>query len=184
MKTRPTLQTARLTLRPFDLSDGPRVKELAGDHAIADTTGSIAHPYEDGMAERWIATHQPEFEAGALTNFAATLRESGELIGAIGLVIQEKHRRAELGYWFGKPYWGQGYATEAGQAVVRYGFADLGLARIVAQHFQRNPASGRILQKLGMKQEGFLRQHFMKWETLENVVCYGILRNDWESSLP
>ncbi len=180
MNTRPTLHTARLTLRPFEPADAPRVKELAGDRAIADTTGRIAHPYEDGMAERWIATQQPEFEAGTSTNFAATLRESGELIGSIGLVLHSAHRRAELGYWFGKPYWGRGYATEAGQAVVRHGFADLGLARIVAHHFQRNPASGRILQKLGMKTEGVFRRHFLKWDTLEDVVCHGILREEWE----
>ena len=139
MNPRPTLQTARLTLRPFELTDGPRIKELAGDRAIADTTGSIAHPYEDGMAERWIAAHQAEFEADASTNFAAILRENGELIGSIGLVINAAHRRAELGYWFGKPYWGCGYATESGQAVVRHGFEDLGLARIVAHHFSAIP---------------------------------------------
>lgn len=179
MNGRPTLHTTRLTLRPFEPSDGPRVKELAGDRAIADTTGRIAHPYEDGMAERWIARQQTEFEAGTSTDFAVTLRESGELLGAIGLVINAAHRRAELGYWIGKPHWGRGYATEAGRAVIRHGFEDLGLARIAAHHFQRNPASGRILQKLGMKPEGLLRRHFLKWDTLEDVVLHGILREEW-----
>lgn len=180
MRTRPTLQTARLTLRPFEPSDAPRVKELAGDRAIADTTGSILHPYEDGMAESWIVKQGEEFEAGTATNFAATLRESGELLGSIGLVINAAHRRAELGYWIGKPYWGRGYATEAGRELIRHGFGDLGLARIVAHHFQRNPASGRVLQKLGLKPEGFLRRHFLKWDTLEDVACHGLLREEWE----
>ena len=181
MNAQPTLHTARLTLRPFAPSDGPRVKLLAGDRAIADTTGSIAHPYEDGMAECWIAGHRPEFEAGASSHLAVTLRTSGELVGAIGLTIHAAHRRAELGYWFGQPYWGCGYATEAGRAMVRHGFVDLGLSRLVAHHLKRNPASGSVLRKLGMRQEGVLRKHFLKWDKPEDAVCYGILREEWEA---
>ena len=176
----PTLHTARLTLRPFTATDGPRVKGLAGERAIADTTGSIAHPYEDGMAERWIAKHAPEFEAGKSLHLAVTLRDPGELLGAIGLTLSPPHRRAELGYWLGTPYWGYGYATEAGEAMVRYGFTELGLEKIAAQFFSRNPASGRILQKLGLRPEGVLRQHYLKWDTLEDIVFYGLLREEWK----
>ena len=177
----PTLRTARLTLRPFAAADGPRVKLLAGERAIADTTGSIAHPYEDGMAERWIARHAADCEAGKTVHLAVTLSATGELLGAIGLILSPPHRRAELGYWLGTPYWGQGYMTEASGAVVRYGFAELGLARIVAQYFQRNAASGRVLQKLGMQPEGILRRHSLKWDVLEDVVLYGLLREEWEA---
>ncbi len=180
MNMQPTFHTVRLTIRPFALADGPRVKELAGDRAIADTTGSIAHPYEDGMAERWIAGHGPAFEAGESSHLALTLRENGELLGAVGLTVSVAHHRAELGYWIGKPYWGRGYATEAGRAMLRHGFADLGLARVVAHHISRNPASGGVLRKLGMRQEGVLRQHFYKWDKPEDAVCYGMLREEWE----
>ena len=114
----PILQTHRLVLRPFEQSDAQDVQRLAGDRAIADTTLNIPHPYEEGMAEQWISTHQVAFEAGESVHFAIVLRLSGELIGAMGLAIVSRFERAELGYWIGKPYWGCGYCTEAGQAWV------------------------------------------------------------------
>ncbi len=154
MKQLPTLKTERLILRPFEMSDVTDVRLLAGDRAIADTTLNIPHPYEEGMAEQWIRTHQPRFEAGELVNFAITMRADGELVGAIGLVIERRFDRAELGYWVGRPYWRQGYCTEAGRSVLKFGFMELNLNRIHASHLCRNPASGRVMQKLGMTREG------------------------------
>jgi len=69
---------------------------------------SFFAPYEKGMAEEWISTHLPKFEAGELANFAIVLKETQELIGAIGLTINKRFKRAELGYWIGKPYWNKG----------------------------------------------------------------------------
>ena len=178
MKERPSLETARLLLRPFALTDAAAVRHLAGDPEIAATTLNVPHPYEDGMAEKWIATHQERFEKGELVNFAITLRADEILVGAIGLHLTPPHGRAELGYWIGKPFWGQGYCTEAAEAVVRYGFEVTGLNRIEAHHFTRNPASGRVLQKLGMRHEGRLRQHVKKWDAFEDVELYAILEND------
>jgi RimJ/RimL family protein N-acetyltransferase len=174
------LQTKRLILRPFVLDDAISVKRLAGDHAIADKTLNIPHPYEDGMAEQWISTHQSKFEAGENINYAITLQSNEELIGAIGFVIiNRKFDQAELGYWIGRPYWNNGYCTEAGQGILEYGFEDLNLNRIHAFHFKRNPASGKVMQKLGMIQEGLLRQHVKKWDIYEDIVIYGILKNEW-----
>lgn len=176
----PTLSTKRLILRPFELTDGEDVRRLAGDRAIADTTLQIPHPYEAGMAEEWILTREPRFEAGEEVVFAVVLRESGELIGAMGLVIEGKFQKAELGYWIGRPYWGNGYCTEAGQAILHYGFQALNLNRIHAYHFKRNPASGRVMQKLGLKHEGSAPEHVMKWGVFEDVEIYGILRSEWQ----
>lgn len=177
----PTLQTKRLILRPFELFDGEDLRRLAGDRAIADTTLQIPHPYEVGMAEEWILAQRPRFEAGEQVVFAAVLRGSDQLIGAMGLVMEGKFRRAELGYWIGRPYWRNGYCTEAAQAVLEYGFQFLNLNRIHAYHFKRNPASGRVLQKLGMRHEGSSPQHVMKWGIFEDVELYGILRSGWRS---
>ncbi len=181
MHEQPTLQTERLILRPFTLADAPDVQCLAGDRAIASTTGNIAHPYEDGMAEQWISGQAERFRNGEAVELAVTMRAEGCLIGAIGLHIHAEASRAELGYWIGKPYWGQGYATEAAQAVVQYGFEELGLNRICACHFGSNPASGRVMQKIGMAYEGCRRQHFCKWEVFEDCVDYAILRSEYES---
>jgi ribosomal-protein-alanine N-acetyltransferase len=180
MDHRPSLQTERLVLRPFQLADAADVQRLAGNRAIADTTLNIPHPYEDGLAEAWISTHLPRFEAGELVSFAIASRETGELIGAIGLVIHQRFQRAELGYWVGMPYWNQGYCTEAGRAVVDYAFATLHLNRVHACHLARNPASGRVMQKLGMTHEGLARQHVKRWETYEDLELYGILKSEWE----
>ncbi len=109
----PSLQTDRLILRPFSPKDAPVVQRLAGDSAVADTTLNIPHPYEDGMAEGWIGTHQAVFEASDGVTFAITEGVSGELVGAISLRTTNHFNRAEMGYWIGKPYWGNGYCTEA-----------------------------------------------------------------------
>ena len=178
--TFPTLETPRLILRPFTLSDAPAVQCLAGERAIAATTLLIPHPYEEGMAEEWIATHSVNFETGKGLTFAITGKEDGTLIGAISLMDISAGHQAEIGYWIGVPYWGQGYATEAARVVVEYAFSTLNLARVHAHHFTRNPASGKVLRKLGLKYEGCRRQHVLKWGQLEDIEMYGILREEWE----
>ena len=181
MKERPTLETTRLTLRPFTVADASDVQRLAGERDIASTTLNIPHPYEEGMAEQWIATHQERYEKGELVNFAIILRVDQALIGAIELQLTQQHASAELAYWIGKPFWNRGYCTEAAQAVVRYGFDVLGLNRLHATYLKRNPASGRVMQKLGMSYEGCLREHRKKWGVFEDVGLYGLLSRDYLS---
>jgi [ribosomal protein S5]-alanine N-acetyltransferase len=120
MPDQPTLDTSRLRLRPFALTDTPAVQTLAGEYDIAATTLLIPHPYPDGAAEAWIAAHAEKFLRGEEVNFAITDRESGQLMGAIGLRLTLAHRRGELGYWIGKPFWNRGYCTEGGQAMLDY----------------------------------------------------------------
>jgi RimJ/RimL family protein N-acetyltransferase len=179
MRKQPTLITQRLILRPFSLEDAAAVQQLAGAREIAATTLHIPHPYEDGMAETWIQAHSPSFENGTGATFAVVLRVNRALCGAIGLAIERRHSRAELGYWIGVPYWDQGYATEAARAVVRYAFASLALHRVHAMHMRHNPASGRVLQKIGMTWEGRLRQHVLKWGQFQDLEIYGLLRSEW-----
>jgi RimJ/RimL family protein N-acetyltransferase len=181
-KSRPTLETERLVLRPFDPGDASRVQLLAGDRAVAATTKNIPHPYEDGMAEQWIGTHQDRFEKGQEIVFAITRKGGGELIGAIGLVLNLAQQNAEMGYWIGRPYWGCGYCTEAGRAVLRYAFAELHLHRVHAHHMSHNPASGRVMQKLGMRHEGRLREHVKKWDKFYDVDAYGALGSEIAAS--
>jgi RimJ/RimL family protein N-acetyltransferase len=168
------LTTKRLTLRAFTLEDAPAVQSLAGNPAVAATTLNIPHPYADGMAEEWIASHVPNWETKQCLTLAITSKAHG-LVGAISLKLDMTHRRADMGYWIGVPFWNQGFATEAAAAVLEYGFTELGLHRIYAHHFASNPASGRVMQKLGMKKEGVLRQHIIKGISLEDVVVYAVL---------
>jgi [ribosomal protein S5]-alanine N-acetyltransferase len=181
MATIPVLETPRLRLRPFTSADAPTVEQLAGAFAIADTTLNIPHPYPAGAAAQWIATHSDSATRGVAFTWAITDRLSADLCGAIGLHVNLHHQHAEIGYWLGVPFWGRGYTTEAAQAVLAYGFTTLGLERIVAHHFTRNPASGRVMQKIGMASEGLLRRHYRKGDRYEDIICYGILREEWEA---
>jgi [ribosomal protein S5]-alanine N-acetyltransferase len=179
MKQQPTLRTERLILRPFQSSDASAVQQLAGAYEVALNTATVPHPYPDGAAEEWIASQPELFEKDELHNFAMVYGE--HLIGSIGL-IPKGNGIVEIGYWAGVPFWGRGYASEAGRELVRYGFEECGARRIFAGHFGRNPASGRVLQKLGMQYEGTLRQHMYKWGEYLDVVFYGLLRDEWLSS--
>lgn len=181
MKKQPTLKTARLLLRPFILDDAPEVQRLAGDREIASTTLNIPHPYEDGLAEKWISSHKKAFEEAKLANFAIVHQLEKYLIGAISLNINSQHESAEMGYWIGRPYWGNDYGTEAARAMLRYGFKDLKLNRIYARYMTRNPASGRVMEKIGMEYEGCLRKHVKKWGIFEDLNVYGILRSQYQS---
>ena len=169
----------RLVLRPFVPGDAPDVRRLAGDPDVASTTATIPHPYPNGMAEAWIASHRARLVAGTDVVYAVTRprEDAGPiLIGAIGLILDPPDRGAEMGYWIGKPFWGRGYATEAARGIIDYGFGMLGLTRIHAHHMVRNPASGRVLEKAGMTFEREVPEGIIRWGKPEDVRMYAITR--------
>ena len=175
------IRTKHLLLRPLKLSDAPDIQRLAGDRDVASTTRNIEHPYEDGMAENWIKSCQENVDAGDLVNFAITHQTDGSFLGVIGLHLDEYKRSGELGYWIGKPFWNQGYATEAVEAVIKHSFNKLELDRVYAAHFTRNPSSGRVMQKAGMLHEGFLKGHTEKCGQREDLELYGVTPEQFES---
>jgi RimJ/RimL family protein N-acetyltransferase len=177
----PTLETSRLTLRPFRSSDASDVQRLAGAREVADTTLHIPHPYPDGAANAWIETHAEQWSAQRGVVFAITSRTTGELIGAIALILEMAVTQAEIGYWIGVDHWRRGYCTEAATAVAQFGFDSLALHRLHSRHFLRNPASGRVMQKLGMRQEGLQRAAMRRWDAFEDVVLYAILADEWSA---
>jgi RimJ/RimL family protein N-acetyltransferase len=126
------------------------------------------------MAEAWIATHISDFLAGRALHYAITRREIG-VIGAIRLGVQARHRKGDLGYWVAVDYWGQGYATEAARAVIEFGAKHFELEKITAHHLIENPASGRVMQKLGMVEEGVLHGEIVKDDRRHDIVVYGLL---------
>jgi RimJ/RimL family protein N-acetyltransferase len=180
MSRQPIIKTERLIMRPFELADAPVVRKLAGVKRVASTTLRVPHPYEKGMAEDWIRTHKRLFGQGKAVVCAIVRRKTGKIIGAISLQLSKLNESAELGYWIGSRHWNRGYATEAAEVMLMYGFTELGLNRIHAHHMTRNPASGRVLEKIGMKREGVMRQHIKKWGRFEDIVAYAILREDYQ----
>jgi [ribosomal protein S5]-alanine N-acetyltransferase len=179
--TQPRLETERLFLRAFNSNDAPAVQQLAGRREIADTTISIPHPYSEAQAREWIMGAAKARADGRGAVFALELKSDRTLIGAVGLRdMSPEHLHAELGFWIGINWWGHGYATEATRRVLAYGFEELKLNRIYAFHMTRNPASGRVMQKIGMKQEGLLRQAVRKWGLYEDVALCAIIWEDWK----
>lgn len=178
----PVLLTRRLRLRPFELADAPEVRRLAGAREIAATTQNIPHPYPEGAAEAWILTHPGAWERREALSLAVVLHADDTLVGSIGLELALPDERAEIGYWVGVPYWGHGYATEASQALVAWAFEMLPIQRIHARHVASNPASGAVMRKLGMSPEGRQRRQVVKWGVADDLMLYGILREEFEAS--
>lgn len=174
----PQLQTERLTLRAYSAMDVPALIALAGAREVAATTLRIPHPYTEADARDFVASTEEGWLSGRELRLGITVRETGALCGGVGLRIEPEHRRAELGYWIGVPYWGNGYAMEAARATVKYGFETLGLHRIFASHVTHNPASGKILRKIGMRHEGCHRAHVLKWGEFLDLEMYGMLAAD------
>jgi len=150
-----TIQTPRLTLRPFTEADAARLAYLAGDYDVAKMCGRVPHPYSLAAAHEWIARQGADRARGGDFPFAVTAPIDG-LVGCVGV-----HRAGdtpdgayEIGYWFGLPYWGLGYASEAARSVMDWARDQLGAKVFLAGHFADNPASGRVLSKLGFKRTG------------------------------
>lgn len=175
---RPQLRTDRLLLRPFQLDDAVQLERLINDRLIAFNTCSIDYPYLPGQGTEWIGPQADLWRQGKSAVFAICTLDANELMGAIGLEINEIDQRAELGFWLGQGYRQQGYCREAARAVVEYGLTTLALNKIQAQYFRRNPASGKVLQKIGMQREGLLRRHRRKWGVFEDVIVCGMLAGD------
>jgi len=144
-------RTERLMLRPGWTEDAPALARAIGERAIVRNLAMAPWPYELADAERFLA-REPDPLLPDLLMFVRT-RGAPRLIGGMGL-HRDAAGEAELGYWIARPYWGLGFATEAGRAVVALAHRSLKLPRIVAGHYLDNPASGRVLRKLGFRPTG------------------------------
>jgi RimJ/RimL family protein N-acetyltransferase len=143
--------TERLLLRPGWREDAPALTAAIGDEAILTKLARAPSPYRLVDAEGWLGRDRAEDEA----DFLIFTRDDGQrLIGGVGLSPDAERGAIELGYWIARPYWGQGFATEAARAVVDTARETLRLKRLVSGHFVDNPASGRVLAKLGFKPTG------------------------------
>jgi RimJ/RimL family protein N-acetyltransferase len=146
------LATARLILRAPDMADAPAIVPLADNMRIAQQTRRMPHPYAQRDAEAWIAmvrTADPARESG----FLITRKEDGAILGAAGYVAMDD-TDIEVGYWVGEPFWGNGYATEAAEAVIDHAFRTGTFSRIFGRIRVANAASRRVLEKCGFQYAG------------------------------
>lgn len=174
----PTLHATRITLSPFTLADAPLVQLYAGDARIAAATAFVPHPYPDGAAEKWIAAHHAQFLEK--TNVTLAIRSpGGNLLGAINLKLTLCEKLGEISYWIAVPFWNKGVCTEAARLVIRHGFEAWDLEKMRAHHFAKNRASGRVLEKAGMKRAGIIPRSLMKNGELIDTVQYCVARQDF-----
>jgi RimJ/RimL family protein N-acetyltransferase len=137
------MRTERLRLRTLAPRDTARIAALAGDWDVARMTARIPYPYSVELADEWIGgLAEGEFVRG--------IERGGALIGVCGYMPDDSGS-AEIGYWIGKPWWGQGFATEAARALIAHCFAVAGFERVTCGHFVDNPASGKVIAKLGFR---------------------------------
>jgi RimJ/RimL family protein N-acetyltransferase len=176
----PPLVTDRLVLRDLRLDDAHAVAGRAGDRRVARFLIAVPTPYPVSLAARWIDGRLSWWPARGVTMAIARRDDPDELLGTASLRRFSRDRRAELGYWLGADAWGHGFATEAAGALIDFGFRDLGLERIYAQVLEGNAASCRVLEKLGMINEGTRRRHVRKGRRLHDVEMFGLLRDEWE----
>ena len=180
MKIHPRLLTERLRLRPFVAEDAAALAKHGGAPEIADTMLDWPHPFSPANARSTIAAQAASYQAGRAIHFAIERRDRGGLVGGAELgALDNSHRTAELRFWIAKDEWGQGFATEAARAVLRFGFAELGLHRIDAMHLVRCKASGAVLRKIGMQQEGLLRDRVRKAGRFEDVSICAAIAGEW-----
>lgn len=174
------LETNRLILRKFVIEDSAAMYHnwASEDQVTKFLTWPTHSDIEVTRAvlTSWIA----EYNKADFYNWAIELKEIGEVIGNIAVVrIKENTECAELGYCMGTNWWGSGIMPEAGKAVIRYLFEEVGFNRIAAAHDKNNPKSGRVMQKIGMTYEGILRKAGFCNQGVVDVVWYSILRDEY-----
>lgn len=180
MSEPPTLVTERLALRALRLDDAAAVAAGAGDPRVARWLIQVPSPFPIALARRWVINRIEWWALGRGVTLAVTRPAAPErLLGTVSLRRYARDRRAELGYWLATTAWGEGFATEATRALVDFGFRELQLARIYAQVIAGNQASMRVLEKLGMVREGVKRKHIRQERRLQDLVLYGLLREEW-----
>ncbi len=176
------IETERLVLRPFRSEDAPVMfRNWAGDREVPRyLTWNVHRNVSDteNVVNMWVA----EYNDIKTYRWAIVLKEAEEPIGSIDIVrIYENIDSAEIGYCIGKPWWGKGIMTEAFSAIIPYLF-EVGFNRIDAAHAVKNPASGRVMQKCGLKYEGTFRQFFRSTAgELLDISFYSILREEFNS---
>ncbi len=152
------LRTRRLKLRAVCADDIPAFVPLLNDFDVVKNLAPVPYPYSEADGRAFI-THTEQRRAARLVVNYAVLLADGTFIGFCTANIEDEESKPgdgtrELGYWYGKPYWGQGYATEAAEAVVEHAFEDLRTKALISGWFVDNPRSGHVLEKLGFVKTG------------------------------
>ena len=175
------LVTARLTLRPLLPADAPALYAIFSDPVVAR---HLSHREWTDLAEaeREIAIQRADLRSASAVKLGVVINATGELAGTVKLYhVMASSRRCEVGYALGTAWWGQGYLTEALEALFDFAFHSMDINRIEADIDPVNTASARALERLGFMHEGVLRQRWIVAGEVSDTAMYGLLRSDWDA---
>ena len=174
------LETPRLILREFVVGDWPAVLAYQSDPRYLRLYAWTTRTKADVQPFVTVFVASQAVEPRLKYQLAITLRDGGALAGSCGIRLAEPGARAaDLGYEVSPEHWGRGYATEAARAMLEFGFGELGVRRVWAECVPENAASRRVMEKLGMRREGRLRQTQRYKGRWWDTLVYGILENEW-----
>ncbi len=176
----PTLAGERIRLRPFVSSDIPALSIQANDRTIAKYMPSIAHPYTEDHARRWVNCTIRSARNDSAAHFGIERVVRPKLIGMAGIKnINRADRNGELEYWLGRRFRGDGYAFEALGVLLSYAFHSLDLHRVYAVILATNERSVRLAERLGMVREGVWREACRTRDGWCDVYAYGLLKSEF-----
>lgn len=172
------MKESHVRIEPVEPCHIPAIQELASDPAIGEMS-NVPSPYPPTGAVQFVQWASEGRQAGTLYAFAVISQERG-CVGICSLIgVSAEEGRAELGYWIGKPYWGQGMATTAGRLVLAYAFHELGLRLVTAGCLQRNTPSVRVLEKLGFCLNQVRPMTFQKTRQQEPACFFELSKERW-----
>jgi len=176
-KEQVTLYTNRLKLRALMPKDIESIVKNYNDDVVNFMSNST--PYTKDKAVKIVEDALKNYKNFENIAFAITLKEKNILIGIITLDINKIDDHITIDYWIGKEWWGNGYMSETLTEIVRYCFRDLKTHRVTAHHFHTNMASGKVMQKAGLKLEGRRKEHFKKNDSFLDILDYGVVKDEW-----
>lgn len=175
----PTLETPRLILRRMTMRDAGDIFAYSRDADVARHVLWAAQR-EIGEAREYVRYMLRRYRADEPSSWGIEEKATGRLIGTIGYMAYDADNAScELGYSLAHWAWNKGYMTEALRRVIAYTFDAMDINRIEAQHELDNPASGRVMEKCGMRREGVLRQRLYNKGKYVDVALYAVLRQEW-----
>ncbi len=177
-----TLRGQRVTLREFTAEDFPAVHSYGGDPEV--TRYTLWGPNEPEDTRGFLAWAMQSARAEPRTDYSLAAQVDGELVGGAHLaILSGVHAAGDIGYVLRRDRWGEGLAQEAARLVLRLGFQELGLHRVQATCDPQNAASRHVLERIGMRQEGHLRENFLVRGRWRDSLLYAVLRGEWEADL-
>ncbi|WP_341735731.1 GNAT family protein [Microcoleus sp. CAWBG640] len=180
----PTIETERLLLRKITLNDANDMFEYGSDPLVSQYTMWSTHTsIED--TKSFLRSLTKMYKKRELIDWGIVHKSEQKLIGTCGYVEWSmNHSRAQIGYALSRKYWNQGYMSEAVSAIIDFGFREMSLNKIEARCAQKNIASARVMEKVGMQLEGILRQQLFVKDQYWDLKIYSILRDDFFADRP